>query len=219
MPLWSLYEPFYHINLKCALYHTRCVLGGASREHVLAAVWSLLPTKPSPRKRMQGGESLQAFTAAGRIVDEVPYLSLIWCQRAAPPIALARKQGALPSAGNFRGLPRHRPRVILSRLFVVSRLHRRGRRTHGMGSGGQRCRRARVQCDDGGGRVPADSCQTCRGICRSRGNQHSNWEGPAQTVRHQCLHLWARVSFGFICQNSRWRQLQCRRFQTRSIIS
>jgi len=27
----------------------------------------------SPRKRMEGGESLQAFTAAGRILDEVPY--------------------------------------------------------------------------------------------------------------------------------------------------
>jgi hypothetical protein len=27
----------------------------------------------SPRERMEGGESLQAFTAAGRIVDEVPY--------------------------------------------------------------------------------------------------------------------------------------------------
>jgi hypothetical protein len=27
----------------------------------------------SPRERMKGGESLQAFTAAGRIVDDVPY--------------------------------------------------------------------------------------------------------------------------------------------------
>jgi hypothetical protein len=27
----------------------------------------------SPRERMEGGESLQAFTAAGRILDEVPY--------------------------------------------------------------------------------------------------------------------------------------------------
>jgi hypothetical protein len=27
----------------------------------------------SPRERTEGGESLQAFTAAGRIVDEVPY--------------------------------------------------------------------------------------------------------------------------------------------------
>jgi hypothetical protein len=163
LPLCSLYEPFYHINVKCALYHTRCVLGGASREHVLAAVWKLLPTKPSPRERMQGGESLQAFTAARRIVDEVPYLSLIWCQRAAPPIALARRQGTLPSAGNLRGLPGPRPRVILPRLFVVSLLHRRGRRTHGMGSGGQRCRRVvlsvmMVEV----GRVPAHSCQTCR---------------------------------------------------------
>jgi hypothetical protein len=66
--------------------------GIASREHVLAAVrggfcqlnhGKEAPVRRlqmgdsivfySPRERMDGGESLQAFTAAGRIVDEVPY--------------------------------------------------------------------------------------------------------------------------------------------------
>ena len=67
-------------------------VGVASREHVLAAVrgafCQLNHGKEaavrrlqigdsivfySPRERMEGGESLQAFTAAGRILDEVPY--------------------------------------------------------------------------------------------------------------------------------------------------
>src|SRR5579862_7567149 len=67
-------------------------VGEASREHVLAAVCGAFcqlnhgkeaPVRRlqmgdsivfySPRERMEGGESLQAFTAAGRIVDEVPY--------------------------------------------------------------------------------------------------------------------------------------------------
>ena len=67
-------------------------LGVASREHVLAAVRGAFcqlnhgkeaPVRRlqmgdgivfySPRERMEGGKSLQAFTAAGRILDEVPY--------------------------------------------------------------------------------------------------------------------------------------------------
>jgi hypothetical protein len=67
-------------------------VGVASREHVLAAVrggfcqlnhGKEAPVRRlqmgdrivfySPRKRIDGGESLQAFTAAGKIVDEVPY--------------------------------------------------------------------------------------------------------------------------------------------------
>src|ERR1700733_8384619 len=67
-------------------------VGVASREHVLAAVCGAFcqlnhgketPVRRlqigdsivfySPRERMDIGESLQAFTAAGRIVDEVPY--------------------------------------------------------------------------------------------------------------------------------------------------
>jgi hypothetical protein len=67
-------------------------VGIASREHVLAAVrggfcqlnhGKEAPVRRlqtgdrivfySPRERTEGGESLQAFTAAGRIVDEVPY--------------------------------------------------------------------------------------------------------------------------------------------------
>jgi hypothetical protein len=67
-------------------------VGVASREHVLAAVrggfcqlnhGKEAPVRRlqmgdsivfySPRERMVGGESLQAFTAAGRILDEVPY--------------------------------------------------------------------------------------------------------------------------------------------------
>ena len=66
--------------------------GIASREHVLAAVrggfcqlnhGKEAPVRRlqigdrivfySPRERMDGGESIQAFTAAGRIVDDVPY--------------------------------------------------------------------------------------------------------------------------------------------------
>ena len=67
-------------------------VGVASRDHVLAAVrggfcqvsyGKEAPVRRlqvgdsivfySPRERMKGGESLQAFTAAGRILDEVPY--------------------------------------------------------------------------------------------------------------------------------------------------
>ena len=67
-------------------------VGVASREHVVAAVRGAFcqlnhgkeaPVRRlqigdsivfySPRERMEGGESLQAFTAAGRILDEVPY--------------------------------------------------------------------------------------------------------------------------------------------------
>ena len=67
-------------------------IGVASREHVLAAVRGTFcqlnhgkeaPVRRlqmgdsivfySPRERMQGGKSLQAFTAAGRILDDVPY--------------------------------------------------------------------------------------------------------------------------------------------------
>src|SRR5579862_9724357 len=67
-------------------------VGVASREHVLAAVRGAFcqlnhgkeaPVRRlqmgdsivfySPRERMQGGKSLQAFTAAGRILDEFPY--------------------------------------------------------------------------------------------------------------------------------------------------
>ena len=67
-------------------------VGVASREHVLAAVsggfcqlnhGKEAPVRRlqmgdsivfySPRERMQGGKSLHAFTAAGRILDEVPY--------------------------------------------------------------------------------------------------------------------------------------------------
>jgi hypothetical protein len=67
-------------------------VGVASREHVLAAVrggfCQLSHGKEAPvrrlhmgdsivfyppRERMVGGESVQAFTAAGRIVDAVPY--------------------------------------------------------------------------------------------------------------------------------------------------
>jgi hypothetical protein len=67
-------------------------VGVASREHVLASVRGAFcqlnhgketPVRRlqmgdsivfySPREFMEGGESLQAFTAAGRIVDEVPY--------------------------------------------------------------------------------------------------------------------------------------------------
>src|SRR5580704_19681314 len=67
-------------------------VGVASREHVLAAVRGAFcqlnhgkeaPVRRlqmgdiivfySPRERINGGESLHAFTAAGRIVDEVPY--------------------------------------------------------------------------------------------------------------------------------------------------
>ena len=67
-------------------------VGVASREHVLAAVRGAFcqlnhgkeaPVRRlqmgdsivfySPRERMQGGKSLQAFTAAGRILDDVPY--------------------------------------------------------------------------------------------------------------------------------------------------
>ena len=66
-------------------------VGVASREHVLASVRGAFcqlnhgkeaPVRRlqmgdrivfySPRERMEGGESLQAFTAAERIVDEVP---------------------------------------------------------------------------------------------------------------------------------------------------
>jgi hypothetical protein len=71
---------------------TKFWVGVASREHVIAAVrggfcqlnhGKEAPVRRlqmgdflvfySPRERMGGGESLQAFTAAGRIVDEVPY--------------------------------------------------------------------------------------------------------------------------------------------------
>jgi hypothetical protein len=67
-------------------------VGVVSREHVLAAVRGAFcqlnhgkeaPVRRlqmgdsivfySPRERMEGGESLQAFTAAGRILDKVPY--------------------------------------------------------------------------------------------------------------------------------------------------
>jgi hypothetical protein len=67
-------------------------VGVASQEHALAAVSGAFcqlnhgkeaPVRRlqmgdsivfySPRERMEGGESLQAFTAAGRILDEVPY--------------------------------------------------------------------------------------------------------------------------------------------------
>src|ERR1700675_825521 len=67
-------------------------VGVASREHVLASVRGAFcqlnhgkeaPVRRlqmgdsivfySPRERMQGGKSLQAFTAAGRILDDVPY--------------------------------------------------------------------------------------------------------------------------------------------------
>ena len=67
-------------------------VGVASREHVLAAVRGAFcqlnhgkeaPVRRlqmgdcivfySPREHMEGGESLQAFTAAGRILDDVPY--------------------------------------------------------------------------------------------------------------------------------------------------
>ena len=66
-------------------------VGVASREHVVAAVRGAFcqlnhgkeaPVRRlqmgdrivfyTPRERMEGGESLQAFTAAERIVDEVP---------------------------------------------------------------------------------------------------------------------------------------------------
>jgi hypothetical protein len=71
---------------------SRLWVGVASREHVLAAVRGAFcqlnhgkeaPMRRlrmgdgivfySPRERMEGGESLQAFTAAGRILDDVPY--------------------------------------------------------------------------------------------------------------------------------------------------
>ena len=67
-------------------------VGVASRQHVLAAVRGAFcqlnhgkeaPVRRlqmgdsivfySPRERMEGGKSLQAFTSAGRILDEVPY--------------------------------------------------------------------------------------------------------------------------------------------------
>ena len=67
-------------------------VGVASLEHVLASVRGTFcqlnhgkeaPVRRlqmgdsivfySPRERMQGGKSLQAFTAAGRILDDVPY--------------------------------------------------------------------------------------------------------------------------------------------------
>ncbi len=69
-----------------------CWIGVASREHVLAAVHGKFcqlshgkeaPVRRlkasdaiifySPRKSMAAGEILQAFTAAGRIVDDAPY--------------------------------------------------------------------------------------------------------------------------------------------------
>ena len=67
-------------------------VGVAGREHVLAAVRGAFcqlnhgkeaPVRRlqmgdsivfySPREGMEGGESLQAFTTAGRVLDEVPY--------------------------------------------------------------------------------------------------------------------------------------------------
>ena len=71
---------------------TKFWVGIASREHVLAAVrggfcqlnhGKEAPVRRlqmgdgivfySPRERLEGGESLQAFTAVGRIVGEAPY--------------------------------------------------------------------------------------------------------------------------------------------------
>ena len=71
---------------------TKFWVGVASREHVIAAVrggfcqlnhGKEAPVRRlrmgdflvfySPRERMEGGKSLQAFTAAGRILDEIPY--------------------------------------------------------------------------------------------------------------------------------------------------
>src|ERR1700691_4982638 len=46
-----------------------------------------------------------------------------------PRRSRTRAQGALPNTENFRGLSRHEPRTIPRRLFAVSRLQRRSRRT------------------------------------------------------------------------------------------